>query len=407
MRILHTADWHMNESLGRQNLSDDICDSLKQIAGYLDEYQVEVMLVAGDVFSDRSRPEQIRKAVADIKDIFLPFLQRGGTIVAVSGNHDSEVFFEMLRDALELAAPAREGTNGTHATGRLYVAPNPRPPLRLADSAGNIVQFVLMPYPTARCYLRGESVHYRTIEEKHRAIQQRFIGALGELESRLDKRLPSVLVSHVHVRGVPVHSLYRLSEVEDVIFEPSNIPAHWHYVAYGHVHKPQPALSGASHVRYAGSIVRLEANEREDEKSVVLCEVGTSGLVDEPRLLPIESAPIYRIEITDPDNQIPHLADEYQDAARALVHYTLHWQPGKHNRDELCRAIHNVFPRWYDRDFKKIGEDNAENVAFTAQRIQDVVGTVRDYLQMRLSTHEQRDELSALANALLAEEGWR
>src|SRR5262245_51974139 len=96
MRLLHTADWHMNDRLGRVDRSADICRSLERIASYLDEYHVDVMLVAGDLF-ERSHPDQMRAAVGEIRRIFLPFLERGGTIIAVSGNHDSEIFFETLR----------------------------------------------------------------------------------------------------------------------------------------------------------------------------------------------------------------------------------------------------------------------------------------------------------------------
>src|SRR5436309_3125735 len=111
MKILHTADWHMNDTLGRVDRSDDICRALERIAGYLEEYAVDVMLVAGDLFSEPARPERMRAAVAEIRRIFLPFLERGGTILAISGNHDSEVFFETLRDAFDLVAPGRARTD--------------------------------------------------------------------------------------------------------------------------------------------------------------------------------------------------------------------------------------------------------------------------------------------------------
>jgi hypothetical protein len=39
--------------------------------------------------------------------------------------------------------------------------------------------------------------------------------------------------------------------------------------------------------------------------------------------------------------------------------------------------------------------------------MQDVVGTVRDYLRTSLSGYPQRDEIFTLAEQLLAEEGWR
>lgn len=403
MRILHTSDWHMGDSLGRVDRSGDIIRSLEQIAGYLDQRKADVMLATGDLFSDRLRPEQLRAAVSEIRRIFLPFLERGGTILAISGNHDSEVFFETLRDALDLAAPAKRGS--ANATARLYIAPNPRR-ITLPDGDG-CVQFVLMPYPTPRCYLRGER-GWKAIEEKHRAMQERFVGTLNRLRSELDPRYPSVLMSHVHVRGVGVgHKLFRISEVEDVIFEPGDIPAEFAYIAYGHIHRPQEAVKGASHIRYAGSIERLDIAESEDEKSVVLIEVGKAGRVSEPEILPLDCAPIYRVEINDPDAELPGLAERYKDwqPDRALVQCSVRWRPDRHNLDEIYKTIETVFPRCYALDPIEIGADDSPISDFSPQRIERVVETVREYLQMRLEGNEQRDELIALAESLMAEEG--
>jgi exonuclease SbcD len=401
MKILHTADWHMNARLGRIDRSAHICRSLEHIAQYLDEYQVDVMLVAGDLF-ERSHQEQMQKAVGQIKDIFTPFLQRDGTIIVISGNHDSEIFFQTLRDALDLVAPGRIGAHETDAISRLYMAPKARL-LKLADHREHIVQFALMPYPTAR-YLKNEGISYRSLAEKHRAIQDRFTETLYKLEQRIDPKLPSVLVSHIHIRGTSLHTTYRLSENDDIIFEPGDIPSHWAYVAYGHIHKPQPAVAGASNIRYAGSIERLDANERSDDKSVVLIEVGPDGLRGEPAILPLESTPIHQIEITDPDTQIPLLVTQYPDAQDALVSYTLHWQPGKHNRDGLCRQVQDIFPNWYERSFKEIGQVTDGRTTFAATHMQDVAGTVRDYLTTRLEKDPDRAELLDLAETLLAEE---
>lgn len=403
MKILHTADWHMNESLGRVDRSADIVGALEQIAKYLDEYQVDVLLVAGDVFSDRSREEQLRAAVAEIKRIFTPFLTRGGTIVAITGNHDKEVFFQMLRDALDLVSPGRVGINNTQATGRLYVAPNARQ-LCLADSHGNKVQFVLMPYPTSRNYLRGDRINFPTVEEKHRFIHAKFSETLEELKHRLDSHVPSVLVSHIHVRGVPTHSLYRLTEAEDVIFEQNEIPWSWAYVAYGHIHRPQAVFAHAPQVRYAGSIERLDANEKDDQKSVVLFEIVGAGLVGASTTLPLDATPIYQIEIRDPDTELAQLAARYPDANRALVKYTLHYDPMRHNRDAITRELDALLPRWYDREFVESGTAQTSAAQFNPERVHDVIGTVREYLDKQLDKHPHKQELLTLAEQLLAEE---
>jgi exonuclease SbcD len=395
----------MNDRLGRQDRRGDISRALTQIAGYLDEGRVDVMVVAGDIFSELSSREQLRDSLAEIRTTFLPFLERGGTIVVITGNHDNDVFFETMRNALDLASPVRSNGREPHAPGRLYVAPRPRV-LPLADKRGNVVQFVLMPYPTARCYLRGEKQKFSNIEEKHRAIQAGYTEMLGLLQADkgFDKPLPSVLVSHIHVRGSQIHNLFRISEMESVIFEQGDIPTGWAYAAYGHIHKPQK-IGGADHVRYCGSIERFDAGERDEDKMVVLFEVGPSGLTCAPEELPLDSTPMFDVHITEPERDIPRLADKYQDAERALVKCTLHWDPHKHNREELCRDIERLFPRLYGYEFKIIGADSQGEVALTAERMQDVTTTVREYLDSQLKGNPRREELLGLANELLAEEG--
>lgn len=404
MKILHTGDWHMNDTLGRVDRSADICRSLEQIAKYLEAHEVDVMIVAGDLFSERSRLDQMRGAVGEIKRIFHPFLERGGSIVAISGNHDREVFFEMLRDMLELGASAAKSVDGVLPGGQVHIAPTPRL-LKLAGRDGVPVQFLLMPYPTARFYLRDSDAKYDNVEQKHLAVQSEFKNALEQYKQRIDSSLPTVLVSHIHVRGAQTHTLYRVTEVEDVIFEPSDIPASWAYVAYGHIHKPQMAIPGATHVRYCGSVERLDFAERDDAKSVILAEINRTGLVGEPLILPLETSPIWDFDITEPEIEMPQMEAKYKDdpqAKNALIKYKLRWQPGKDNRDAICKEIDNLFPRWYAREVIELGRDDIA-VLYKSRRLDDMVGTVREYLGQQLNTHSQGKELQAMAESILVE----
>lgn len=405
MRVLHTADWHLSDRLGRMDRREDIIARLKEIAGYLDEYEVDVLVVAGDLFSQPSRMGDMREAVGDVKDVFKPFLARGGTMVAVSGNHDNEALFGLLRSALDLAHPLEPQDDTPLPGGRLYLAARPTL-LLLKDPAGQRVQFLLMPYPTPPRYLRGESASYSSLEEKNRAMHQALLRELHRIQERyVDPKLPTVLVSHVHVRGSQVHNRYHISELDDIVFEPGEVPTHWAYVAYGHIHKPQ-ALSGADHVRYAGSIERSDHGERKDKKSVTLVEIGATGRVCKPIVLPLDATPVYRVEIDDPDEQVPRLREQYPDHKRALVSYRLLYDPTKHDKNEISREIENTFPRWYERRVMPTGAELALDGVGAELSARDVPGTVRDYLRERLPEHGgDRGLVLRLADELLAEVG--
>ncbi len=405
MRILHTADWHMQDRLGRQSRSKDIECALEQIATYLEQYSVDVMIVAGDIFSEQCRTEQTREAVATIKRIFLPFIERGGSIVAISGNHDNELFFDTLRDALDLVAPQRASTQRTQSAGQLYITAKPYI-LKLIGKDGVTVQFILMPYPTPRYYLNNTKSNYENVEQKYQHIRESYQFVLNGLLQKLDVHLPAILVSHIHVHDAHIHSNHGLGDEETIMVPASDIPAHLAYIAYGHIHLPQKVFSGTEHVQYSGSIERMDIGESE-EKSVVLFDIGAAGLIDTPRLLPLKSRPLYHVEITDPDMQISTLAQKYPDAAKALIKYTLHWDAQKHNREELCRTIEAVFPYWYERTFQEIGQSQMQKTVFSQQNLQDVVGTVRSYLTTNLADNPQQEALLTLVNEILAKEVWK
>src|SRR5436305_5072418 len=105
MRILHTADWHLGDRLGRIDRTDDLRRSVERVAGYCTEEKVDVLLVAGDLFSEMSRPDSLRDSIGHIEEVFEPFLLAGGTILALTGNHDNENFCQTLRLVMNLAAP--------------------------------------------------------------------------------------------------------------------------------------------------------------------------------------------------------------------------------------------------------------------------------------------------------------
>jgi hypothetical protein len=151
-------------------------------------------------------------------------------------------------------------------------------------------------------------------------------------------------------------------------------------------------------------VERLNVGEAQDEKGVVLVDIGPEGLREPPVVLPLPATPIYQIELTDPVAQLPRLRDQYPDAAQALVNYTLHWQPGVHDRDGLCQQIHEIFPRWYARTLRQVGSESESGGSMTMNRLDDVAGNVREYLAMNLGQHDEWEEILALAEALLAQD---
>jgi exonuclease SbcD len=405
MRILHTADWHLGDRLGRIDRTADLRRSVERLATYCDTERADVLLVAGDLFSELSRPDSLRESVEHLQEVFLPFLRRGGTFLALTGNHDNENFCQTLRHAMALAAPDATEPGAVLAPGRVHFASTPSL-LRLPGPAAEVVQFLLMPYPTPSRYLDVRAQRYRSLEEKNRALQAAYLTRLRALQQdpAFDPRLPTVLAAHIHVKSARLPGAFRISERETILFGDEDLPPEYAYVALGHIHQPQ-CLGGLAHHRYSGSIERLDLGEQGDEKGAVLVEVGPDGRRGEPVWLPLEATPIYDLHIENPAAELPTLPDRYPDAERALVRYHVTYRAGTDNLEETLRQLDRIFPRWYDRDWTEAGAlgDGRATLASPAQP-RSFSEIVRDYLTAELAEHADREVLLELAEELLTEE---
>src|SRR5262249_58710307 len=128
MRLLHTADWHLGDRLGVIDRTAELRAAVERVAAYCESERTDVLLVAGDLFSELARPDTLRETIAHWQTTFGPFLARGGTVLAVTGNHDNETFCQTLRHAMALAAPLPEEIGAVRPAGPL-LPPPPPPPL--------------------------------------------------------------------------------------------------------------------------------------------------------------------------------------------------------------------------------------------------------------------------------------
>src|SRR4029079_2841279 len=286
MKILHTADWHLGDRLGRIDRTEDLRAAVERVGDYCRTEAVDVLLVAGDLFSELARPDGLRETIEHWQTVFRDFLARGGTILTLTGNHDNENFCRTLTHAMTLAAPTLGEVGEREQPGRLFLATEPTL-VRLKDPRDGVdAQVVLRPCPTPTRYLRDEAAQrYSSPEEKNQRLMTAFREALRTIRGheRFDPNTPTVLAAHVNVSGATVGpSLFRIAESDDVVIAAEDVPADFAYVALGHIHKPQ-ALGGREHVGYSGAIERMDLGEANDDKSVVVFDLGPNGLVGSPR----------------------------------------------------------------------------------------------------------------------------
>src|SRR6266542_729122 len=408
MRLLHTADWHLGDRMGRIDRTDDLRRAVERVAKYCEEEKVDLLLVAGDLFSELSRPDSLRESIEHLQAVFEKFLLDGGTILAITGNHDNENFCQTLRLVMNLAAPAAGEVGDVRPHGRLYLAANPTF-LRLADRDGSLVQFLLLPYPTPTRYLRDyQTQRYGSLYEKNRHLQTAYAQKVLEFQQhpRFDPSQPTVLSAHIHVQGARLPTLFRISEQESIIFAEQDLPTNLSYVALGHIHQPH-CLMEKQHVRYSGSIERLDLGERFDEKSITVFNLGADGLATDLEERPLPGTPMYDLEIFSPQDELPALASTYTEGQRALVRYHLRYKASEDNLHEVLNALERIFPRRYPRSWPDAGKlGPALTVSGQGSGHKSFHDTVIDYLKEELSNHDdaERDGIVRLAEELIAEE---
>jgi DNA repair protein SbcD/Mre11 len=401
LKIIHTADWHLCDLLGRIKRYDDFRVRVEAVAGLCAEHAVDVVLIAGDIFSEQAQPEEMTRALQHIHEAFEPFFARGGTILAITGNHDRDVRINMIQAGMSLARPAP--ADGLLECGRMYVE-NRLNLVSLQTAAGDRVQFVLLPYPFVSRYIEATDV-YRTKEEENRLLQDRAAEWIRDVPSRpsFDPGVPTVLAAHLNVRGSEVHSLYKLDEKDDLVFDLGFIPTTWSYVALGHIHKPQ-MLGGMANVRYSGSLDRCDFGELGQGKGVVLFELGPAGLRCEPIWLSIPATPLYDIVLESPVEDLPRLAVQYPDHTTAIVRVLATHDPDGPSRDEIARDLRKLFPRIYDLKWTEKLTKSPEAPPSTVNPRANPRQVILEFLADKLKDDPDKDEILALVEPYIAEE---
>lgn len=256
MRLLHTADLHLGRQFNGISLETDHAAVLDQIVSAIISNSVDVLIIAGDIF-DRAAPPT--SAVRQFNDFLARVAsETTSAVIMIAGNHDSG----------DRIAAMSVMTDTRRALIRGVISANERP-LVLTDAYGPVA-FTGLPFAyeyAARECFTNEALH---TPEDVLAAQV----ACGR------RNIPDgarwVVVSHAFIAGAsssegerPLTRVGGVETVSSAVFEGA------HYVALGHLHRPQSV--GASHVRYSGSPLAFGFDETDCEKSMSLVEVDAVG----------------------------------------------------------------------------------------------------------------------------------
>ena len=271
MRLIHTSDWHLGQTLHGQDRDFEHAAFLAWLLEQLVAQQADALLIAGDVFDTVNPPLKAQERLYDFiveAHRRLPRLD----IVMIAGNHDSG-------GRIELPAPLMRRLNA-HALGRVNWLDDgnldsARLLLPLHHEDGQIGAWCLaLPFLRPAEVTGGEvgDDYLAGIDKVHRELI-----AAAEAQRTADQAL--VAVSHAHMAGAAVSED---SERNIVIGNAEALPASLFpeavaYVALGHLHKPQQ-VAGQGRIRYSGAPLPLSFAEVNYPHQVLLVELDGAAL---------------------------------------------------------------------------------------------------------------------------------
>ena len=256
MRILHIGDLHIGKLVHGIHMTKDQEHVLVQIIDIIDKENIDVLLIAGDIY-DRSVPPV--EAVDLLDDFLSKIISKNKTkIIAIAGNHDS---------------PDRVGFVSKILKERgLYMVGNYESNLskiEIEDEYG-IVNFYPIPF------VEPAVVRISLDDEKIRSYDYAMKKTIENIN--LDSSQRNICIAHGFIVGVE-------SLVESESERPLSVGGSdyinvdyfndFDYVALGHLHKPQKVKY--DHIRYSGSLLKYSFSEAKQKKSITIIDFNKDG----------------------------------------------------------------------------------------------------------------------------------
>ena len=263
MRILHTADWHIGQTLSGFGREAEHRAFLDHLGTLIVDLHIDALLIAGDVFDGTNPSGEAQRLLYSALARFL-LLKPGLTVVMIAGNHDPAARLEAPEAMLRALGVHVVGTVHPDITHHL---------IPLSDATGVRAHVLAIPF------LRAADLPGLTLGAVGGA-ESAVVTATRALHCDLTKAalahsqgLPLIAMGHLTCAGAQASDgaeRHILIGGEHAV-PPDIYPADIAYVALGHLHKPQDLDN--RRVRYSGAPFPLSASEIGYDHGVTLIEI--------------------------------------------------------------------------------------------------------------------------------------
>lgn len=257
MRIVHTSDWHAGRIWKGIDRTSELEAVLDDLAEFLRREQIELLLVSGDVFDNGAPVARAEKLVFG----FFKRIGKAGTkSIVIAGNHDSPARVEAwgllaeLVDVHALGFPRRAEHGGV---------------ISFQSRNGDPVHVAVVPFAPPRLLVTAAELANSETQGRQRYADG-FAAMVEQLCGTYRASSINLLMAHTHLQGAVLSNSERQVHVgNDWAATPQILPSSAHYIALGHIHRPQRVDTAAAPAEYAGSALQLDFGEIGQDKSFV------------------------------------------------------------------------------------------------------------------------------------------
>lgn len=295
MKIIHTSDWHIGKIVNEYSMIDDQKYILNKLIELIDEENIDVLMIAGDVY-DRSIPPV--EAVELLNETLSKLIiDRNVSVMIISGNHDSGERLSFGSKILE-----KQGLYIAGSDDKLYKK------VVLRDNNQN-VNFYLVPY-------KDPALTKKLLNNKEiRSHNDAMIAVIDKIKEELNENEINILIGHGYVTMKREEAIegndhkYEVAELQTSESErplsiggtdliDGNIFKDFDYVALGHLHGRQRI--GRETMRYSGSLLKYSFSEVKQKKSVAVLDLIDKDInVELKELKPLRDLRIIKGNIED------------------------------------------------------------------------------------------------------------
>ncbi|MCK5725766.1 MAG: exonuclease subunit SbcD [Thiotrichaceae bacterium] len=309
MRILHTSDWHLGQNFMGKSRAPEHQAFLAWILKQIEIHQVDVLIVAGDIFDTGTPPSNAR----EIYNRFIVDIQsKQCELIILGGNHDSVATLNESKDLLAcLNTRVVSGVSDNHEA-HVFALKN-----RSAEVAGILCA---IPFIRPRDVLRSKAG--QSSEEKQQAIQQAIrnyyhtlYAEAKKLRDNYSQDIPIIATGHLTTVGASTSESVRDIYIGSLEAFPAKDFPPADYIALGHIHQSQ-LVAKSEHIRYSGSPIALSFDETRQKKAksilLVTFERGKFSQATPLEVPCFQAMRVIKGNLKSIKEQLSSLLDDYQ-----------------------------------------------------------------------------------------------